>query len=114
MRTKITSEVTECMDSLLQQTRNQQSRAVDIFSDMYVKLEIGILLLVVLMFVMCIMVRRLVVVPILKCNESIPKGRPSRLSVRKNYRCWQRHTTKYMRKIRRLRCSSGIRPSTIR
>ena len=35
MRTKITSEVTECMDSLLQQTRNQQSRAVD----MYVKLE---------------------------------------------------------------------------
>lgn len=39
MRTKITSEVTECMDSLLQQTRNQQSRAVDIFSDMYVKLE---------------------------------------------------------------------------
>lgn len=39
MHTKITSEVTECMDSLLQQTRNQQSRAVDIFSDMYVKLE---------------------------------------------------------------------------
>ena len=64
--------MTECMDSLLQQTRNQQSRAVDIFSDMYVKLEIGILLLVVLMFVMCIMVRRLVVVQILKCNESSP------------------------------------------
>lgn len=70
-RTEITDQVSECMSSLIQQTNNQQGHAVSVFSDMYRKLEIGILLLVVLMLVICIMVRRLIVVPLMHCKEHI-------------------------------------------
>lgn len=76
VRAEITSQVSQCLSDLIQQTRDQQSRASTIFSDMYRKLELGIVVLVVLTLGMCILIRRLVVLPILKCNESIKAGKP--------------------------------------
>ena len=71
----ISDEVSQCMDALIQQTHTQQSRAATIFTDMYHKLEIGIVILVVLLLGIGIMVRRLVVVPLVKCSESIQQGK---------------------------------------
>ena len=71
MRTEITGDVSECMDSLIEQTRNKQGRATSIFSDMYLKLEIGIGLLVFLLLLLCAMVRRLVVKPLLNFEHNI-------------------------------------------
>ena len=73
-RTEISNDVTECMNSLIKQTRNKQGRATTIFSDMYLKLEVGIVILVVLMLFICFMVRRLVVRPLISYNKSIQKG----------------------------------------
>ena len=73
-RTEISNDVTKCMNSLIKQTRNKQGRATTIFSDMYLKLEIGILILVVLMLFICFMVRRLIVSPLISYNKSIQKG----------------------------------------
>lgn len=74
VRTQIDDQVAECMSSLTEQTYKQQSRAEAIFADMYRKLELGIVVLVVMMLAMCVIIRKLVVVPILKCNQSIEKG----------------------------------------
>lgn len=74
VRTEISNDVTECMNSLIKQTRNKQGRATAIFSDMYLKLEVGIVILVVLMLFICFMVRRLVVRPLISYNKSIQKG----------------------------------------
>lgn len=73
-RVNITEDVTKCMNSLTEITKNRQGRADTIFSDMYLKLEIGIVVLVVLMLAICIMVRRLIVVPLVSYNESIRQG----------------------------------------
>ena len=74
IRTEISDQVRECMSSLIEQTHNKQNRAVTVFSDMYRKLEIGIVVLVTMTLAMCMMVRRLVVVPLVKCNDSIKNG----------------------------------------
>lgn len=60
-RNEITDNVTECMNSLIRLTRNRQGRASTIFSDMYLKLEISIVVLVAMMLVICMLVRKLVV-----------------------------------------------------
>lgn len=73
-RTEISNDVTKCMNSLIKQTRNKQGRATTIFSDMYLKLEIGIVILVVLMLFICFMVRSLIVNPLISYNKSIQKG----------------------------------------
>lgn len=73
-RTAIIDQVTACMDSLIQQTRNQLNRATDIFGDMYGKLEIGIVVLMLMMVVTCLVVHKLMIAPLLKCNECIRKG----------------------------------------
>lgn len=41
---EISSKVKECTTSLVEKTRNRQARSASIFSDMYLKLEIGIIL----------------------------------------------------------------------
>ena len=41
---------------------------------MYRKMEIGVAVLVVMMLTMCVMVRRLVGLPLMKCNQSIRQG----------------------------------------
>lgn len=73
-RTEISDNVTKCMNSLIQQTRNKQGRAITIFLDMYLKLEIGIVILVVLMLFICFIVRYLIVRPLISYNKSIQKG----------------------------------------
>ena len=73
-RVTITEDTTKCMESLIEKTRNRQGRADHVFSDLYLKLEIGIVILVVLMLAICIMVRRLIVVPLISYNESIRQG----------------------------------------
>ena len=49
MCSEIDNKITECMNSLIQQTQAQQLRSSAIFSDMYRTQEIGIL---ILMFIM--------------------------------------------------------------
>lgn len=73
-RVSISSNVSDCMNSLIEKTRNRQRRASTIFSDMYLKLEIAIVILVVLIFAICIMVRRIIVKPLNSYNESIRKN----------------------------------------
>lgn len=74
MCSEIDNKITECMNSLIQQTQAQQLRSSAIFSDMYRTQEIGILILMFIMLAMCIMVRKLIVVPLLKYNENIRRG----------------------------------------
>lgn len=73
-RVEITSNVSECMSSLIATTRNRQGRASTIFSDMYLKLEIAIVVLVALILAICMMVRHLIVKPLISYNESIQRG----------------------------------------
>ena len=73
-RNEITSNVSDCMQKLITKTQNRQGRATTIFSDMYLKLEISLVVLVVLMLAICLMMRRLVVVPLLSYNKSILRG----------------------------------------
>lgn len=71
---EISAEVSECTAKLLEQTRNSQTRSTVIFSDMYWKLEVGVVILAVIMLFIGIVVRRLVVKPLLSYNESIVRG----------------------------------------
>lgn len=73
-KTEIMSDVTECLSELLTTTQNSQSRAASIFSDMYIKLEVGIGALVVILLLICVMLRKLIVKPLISYNESIKKG----------------------------------------
>lgn len=73
-RNEITSDVSDCMQKLISKTQNRQGRATTIFSDMYLKLELSLAILVVLMLAICLMVRRLVVTPLLSYNKSIRRG----------------------------------------
>ncbi len=74
VRTRITSDVSRCMNGLITQTRQSQGRATSIFSDMYLKLEIGIALMLLIMFFICLMLKYLIVKPLISYNESIKKG----------------------------------------
>lgn len=73
-RNKITSSVSDCMNSLIRLTRNRQGRATSIFSDMYLKLELSLVVLVTLMLFICLLVRKLIVQPLVSYNESIKMG----------------------------------------
>ena len=73
-RGTIMKEVSGCLDQLLEKTKNRQQRANTIFSDMYLKLEIAIMILVVLLLSICIIVRKLIVVPLVYYNKSIMEG----------------------------------------
>ena len=73
-RGTIMREVSGCLDQLLEKTKNRQQRANTIFSDMYLKLEIAIMILVILLLSICIIVRKLIVVPLVYYNKSIMEG----------------------------------------
>ena len=73
-RQEITDDVSNCMEQLIKITKNRQGRATTIFSDMYLKIEIGISILIVLLLVISIMIRSLVVKPLISYNESIQRG----------------------------------------
>lgn len=73
-RTTITENVTDCMNGLIKLTRNHQGRATTIFTDMYRKLEVGVVVLTILMLIMSLIVRKLIVAPLVSYNESIKHG----------------------------------------
>lgn len=73
-RNEIINEVTRCMQGLIKKTKNRQGRATTIFSDMYLKLQISTAILVFLMLVLCILIRKLVVTPLISYNDSIKRG----------------------------------------
>ena len=74
MRTEITQDVTDCMNGLIAQTRNNQNHSSSVFSNLYLMLEIGILILVVSLYAISIMMRRLIVKPLVSYNESVKRG----------------------------------------
>ena len=74
MRTEITQDVTDCMNGLIARTRNNQNHSSSVFSDLYLKLEIGILILVISLFAISIMMRNLIVKPLVSYNESVKRG----------------------------------------
>ena len=73
-KTEITDKVTECSNDLITQTKNSQGRASTIFSDMYLKLELGILIQIILTLTICMLVRKLIVKPLISYNQSIQVG----------------------------------------
>lgn len=73
-KTKITSNVNTSMNDLIALIQNKQGRATTIFSDMYLKLEIGIVILVVMLLAICFIMRKLIVKPLLSYNECVKKG----------------------------------------
>ena len=74
-RVEITGDVSDCMSKLIKQTKNKQNRATDIFEDMYLKLEIGIVILALLMLFLCVAVKRLIVKPLLTFEQCIIDGK---------------------------------------
>ena len=70
-RMQINTQIESSTNSMLDQTHNKQNHASTVFTDMYHKLEVGIAVLVILMLMLCMMVRRLIVVPLMKCEQSI-------------------------------------------
>ena len=73
-KTKISDKVTECTSSLIDKTRSRQARSSTIFSDLYLKMEVGMFILVALMLLMCIVIQRLVIKPLVNYNKSISEG----------------------------------------
>lgn len=74
MKDIITEEVTNCEVKLIRQTRHYQGKTMTIFSSMYSKLQIGIVLMVLLMISSYVMMRRLIVKPLISYDESIKLG----------------------------------------
>lgn len=74
MKEEITGNVTQCMNSLLRQTRNGQSKSSSDFEILCRNLEIGTVIVVILMISICMMIRKLVVKPLLVYDDSIQKG----------------------------------------
>lgn len=73
-RENIDGKVTECMRALMDMAKAQQTRASNVFSDLYVKQEIGVVLLIVMVLAAGVIIRRLIVAPLLRYNENIRRG----------------------------------------
>ena len=73
-KSQISENVENCANKLVKQTRNRQGRATTIFSDMYLKLEIGIIVMIILMLIDCAMISWLIVKPLISYNQSIKLG----------------------------------------
>lgn len=71
---EITEDIVAGTDVLTEQTRSSQSRAETKVGDMYRKLALGIVCLVLLMAEMCLMVRKLIVKPLVNYNDCIREG----------------------------------------
>ena len=74
MKDIIAEEVTNCEAKLIRQTRHYQGKAMTIFSSMYSKLQIGIVLMVILMIGSYVMTHLLIVKPLISYDESIKLG----------------------------------------
>lgn len=73
-RSEINQNVENCMNSLIRQTKGRQKKATSIFTDMYRKLEAGIAILVAMLLVICFILRKLIVKPLLCCVQCVKKN----------------------------------------
>ena len=74
LRQNVNENVAACTDSLIDQTRNKQNNASTVFSDLYLKFELSVAVLILLVLMMCAMVHRLIVKPLLLYGKSIREG----------------------------------------
>lgn len=73
-KAKINRRISNCENSLISQTKNEQSRAETIFEDIFKKMKISLLLFGLVILGFSVIVRRLIVRPLILYNESIKKG----------------------------------------
>ena len=73
-KAKINRRISNCENSLLSQTKNDQARAETIFEDVFKKMKISLILFGLVILGFSIIVRRLIVRPLIFYNESIKKG----------------------------------------
>ena len=72
-RAEITSQVSQCTDELIQETKNNQGHASTVFNDVYRKLEISVAALAAISLALCIFIRFAMVKPLVAYSESIKK-----------------------------------------
>ena len=60
-----------CLDSIVSFTENRQNYYIMVFKDVFIKLEIGLFILIVILLTSSFIVRKLIVKPLLTYNESI-------------------------------------------
>ena len=102
-RGTIMKEVSGCLDQLLEKTKNRRRERITIFSDMYLKLEIAIMILVILLLSICIIVRKLIVVPLVYYNKSIMEGEIFPVIGAAELQNWQKLIIKFLKKMKRLK-----------
>ena len=73
-KSEIDAKVSSCASELVHQTRNAQTQAQNLFWDVYRKLGVAIAAFAVLMVVVCVIVRRLIIRPLIKYSASIVAG----------------------------------------
>lgn len=62
-----------CLDGIVSFTENRQNYYIMVFKDVFIKLEIGLFILIVILLTSSFIVRKLIVKPLLTYNESIEK-----------------------------------------
>ena len=62
-----------CLDGIVSYTENRQNYYIMVFKDVFIKLEIGLFILIVILLTSSFIVRKLIVKPLLTYNESIEK-----------------------------------------
>lgn len=72
-KSAITEKVASCLSDLAGTTRNRQGRASSIFKDLYVKQELGLVLLIILLILDSVVIRKYIVHPLRRFNECIER-----------------------------------------
>ncbi len=73
-RQDIATSVSQASAQILTDTQNKANHATDVFSDVYVKIEVVMAVFIVLTLLTCAAIRRLVVKPLVSYNISIKNG----------------------------------------
>lgn len=82
LRENINDNVAACTQSLIEQTKNRQNNAATVFSDIYLRFEISVVALILMVLMMCAIVQHLIVKPLLlKAQTWIPDGKAILMTV---------------------------------
>lgn len=74
LRENINDNVAACTQDLSNQTKNRQNNAATVFADIYLKFEVCVVVLILLVLMMCAIIRHLIVKPLLLYGKSIREG----------------------------------------
>lgn len=74
LRENINDNVAACTQSLIDQTKNRQNNAATVFSNIYLKFEISVVALILMVLMMCAIMQHLIVKPLLLYGKSIQNG----------------------------------------